>query len=211
MTETKVVRHSLTNRDQSTLTADCSVCGFVAIRKAGNGFQCAVKIAERHKAWTHANPDKASANRRLRSEHELFNRDYLALTAGCTACAREVDMVMYGAGYACGVRARELRSVQQQSTVGSRCRECTIVDGPANAPRLLADGTCPRCAEGPDRYDPSHVVPERRRKDHGVAAEYEFAGYHVVYEDDDAYQMPESESAVPGWKTLGSSRPWNEV
>src|SRR5690348_10236094 len=114
---TVVTRHSLTNKDASTLTADCSVCGFVAIRKAGNGFQCAIKKAQSHKAWVKANPQKATANRRLRSTHELFDRDYAKLTAKCRVCG-PVDMVMYGAGYACGVNARTLRSVQQTTQVG---------------------------------------------------------------------------------------------
>jgi hypothetical protein len=210
MADEKVIRHRLADKDESTLTGNCSVCGFVAIRKSGGGYQCAIKKAESHRAWAKANPAKAAANRRLRSEHELFNQDYVAQTAGCTACGELVDIVMWGAGYACGVNARRLRSVQQTSTVGTRCRECTIIDGPASAPRLLADGSCPRCAEGPNHYDPRHVVPERRdRAAAVVAADFEGNGFHLTYRDD--FDLPESESAVPGWKTLGSSRPWNEV
>jgi hypothetical protein len=209
-----VVRHSLKNRDEKTLTADCSVCGFVAIRKSGNGFQCATKIAERHKAWTKRNPQKAAANRRLKSKHELSSHDYPALTAWCSECEVFVDLVIWGAGYACGVNARALRTVQQESLVGNRCRECAIIDGPAGAPRLDASGNCPRCAEGPNRYDSRHVPVERR--DHGgdLAAlykEWEAGGF--LFEDanvDPDFAEP-NESAVPGWKTLGSRRPWNEV
>jgi hypothetical protein len=120
-------------------------------------------------------------------------------------------MVMYGAGYACGVRARELRSVQQGTTVGARCRECGIIDGPAAAPRLRADGSCPRCEEGPDRYDPRHVPVERRRREDGLAAEYESNGFHILHDEGDPYSIPDYESAVPGWKTIGSERRWDEV
>ena len=212
MADSTVVRHRLTNRDETTLTAECSVCGFVSIRRAGNGFQCSVKKAESHRTWAKANPQKASDNRRLKSDHSLLNRDYKSLTARCSKCDQTVDLIMYGAGYACGVRARELRSVQQATNVGGRCRECVIIDGPANAPRLRADGSCPRCAEGPDRYVASHVPAERRQRDNGLAAEYEGAGFTIVYDDDDPHAMPERESAVPGWKTIGSTtRRWDEV
>jgi hypothetical protein len=208
---TVVTRHSLTNKDAATLTADCSICGFVAIRKAGNGFQCAIKKAQSHRAWVKRNPEKATANRRLRSTHELFGRDYAALTAKCAICG-PVDMVMWGAGYACGVNARALRSTQQTAQVGGRCRECEIIDGPAGAPRLRADGSCPRCVEGPDRYVSSHVPPERRHRSVGLAAEYEGAGFTVVHDDNDPYSLADTETAVPGWRTLGShTRAWNEV
>ncbi len=169
-----------------------------------------MKKAETQKSWAARNPTKAAANRRVRSEHELFNRDYPNLVAQCRACDREVDMVMYGAGYACGVRARELRTVQQDATVGARCRECSIIDGPATAPRLDASGRCPRCDEGADRYDPRHVPAERRVRD-GLYGEYENAGFTVGTGDEDPYAMAEVESAVRGWKTLGSHRPWHEV
>ena len=199
-----VTRHSLKNKDLATLTGECSVCGFVAIRKSGNGYQCAVKKAEAHRSWTQRNPEKAASNRQQRSDHQLYNRDYRALTADCSACNREVDLVMFGAGYACGVRARELRSVQQETLAGQWCRECQIIDG--YRVRLTADG-CPRCNDprlsdlGASLRDAEHNG--NRAADQGVPA-----GFHVEREGFDAYAMPEYESAVPGWKTLGSDRPW---
>lgn len=213
MTDTKVVRHRLTNRDESTLTAECSVCGFVSMRKAGNGFMCAVKKADAQKAWASKSPAKAAANRRQRSDHTLFNRDYTRLTADCSACQTEVDLVMYGAGYACGVRARELRTVQQATMAGQRCRECAIIDGPAKAPRVRADGTCPRC-EDPRLSDTGSVLRDQEYA-YGLGAEEHVPdGMHVVLDGDDAYGMPDDEAAVPGWgksRVLGSERPWNEV
>ena len=204
---TEVTRHSLTNKDLSTLTGECSVCGFVAIRKAGNGFQCAVKKAENQKRWRRDNPAKSNEDRRRRSEHQLHNRDYVALTAYCAACRGEVDIVMFGSGYACGVRARELRTVQQETLAGQWCRECQIIDG--FRVRVTADG-CPRCND-PRLSDLTASLRDletnsRRAADQGVPA-----GFHVERDGYDSYAMPEWENAVPGWRTLGSSRPWSEA
>ena len=207
----EIVRHSLTEKDEQTLTGNCSVCGFVAIRKAGNGYQCAVKKAENQRAWRQANPVKSSADRRRRSEHSLFSHDYVRLTATCVVCG-PVGLTAWGRGYACATRAAELRAVQEQAPTGW-CRECWIID--ADRVWLDASGDCPRC-EDPARYTLGVIAPERVRRDNSLAAEYAGAGFSVVSVDDDPYAMPEDESVVRGWtrsagRVLGSNRPWNEV
>lgn len=204
---TEVTRHRLTDRDTATLTANCSVCGFVAIRKAGNGFQCAVKKAETHRAWAKANPAKVSANRQSRSEHNLSARDYKRLLAWCSKCESTVDLTMWGSGYTCGVRARELRSLQQETLAGQWCRECQIIDGAKV--RLRADG-CPRC------NDPrlSDLGASTKDTEHNMRHGYRDAvpaGFHVERESFDPYGDLGYESAVQGWKTIGSERRWDEV
>jgi hypothetical protein len=115
-------------------------------------------------------------------------------------------MTAWGRGYACATRAEELRAVQQQKPV-EPCRECWILD----ASRVyLVDGRCPRCAD-PRQYDTGAQLrdAESRAQDLDGVPD----GFGVVdLEHDDAYDMPLVESAVPGWRTIGSAdRAWNEV
>lgn len=187
-----MVVHRLLKKDVSTLTAECSECGLVAIRKAGNGFQCATKKALSHKAWANRNPEKAAANRRQKSEHALFARDYVKLTAECVRCG-PVQMVAYGRGYTCGNRSRELRT-NEQPEPQRYCPDCMALDG--DRVWLRANGSCPRCTD--------NTLPVYREDD----ASYQGAGFSIHYSDDyeDDYL-----SAVPGWRVIGSERPWNEV
>lgn len=214
--------HRLTNKDASTLTGECSVCGLVAIRKAGNGFQCATKMSQRHKAWVSANPDKAAENRRHRSDHVLTAKDRQNMTAVCGKCG-DVKLVPWGRGVICGNLAATRRTVQEASSQGT-CRECWIID--ERKVWLGANGVCPACAA----WEPSvEARPEERRDPGGrQALELMHLGFYR-YDDDpedtdepygagfsirpegDPYQIEDFDSAVPGWKTLGSQKPWNEV
>lgn len=201
----EITIHHLIGKDLSTLTGDCSVCGLVAIRKAGRGFMCAEKKKQAQNAWRAANPEKVRANRRARSDHELTQRDYVRLSAWCVKCRVWVAMTPWGRGYTCATRAAELRSVQEAAPA-KPCRECWILD----ASRVyLVDGQCPRCSD-PRLYDTGAALrdAELRAGDlDGVPA-----GYATVdLETFDAYDAAESESVVPGWRTIGTSRPWNEV
>lgn len=208
----EVVIHRLLNKDPETMTGECSVCGLVAIAKAGNGYQCGVKKKAAQKSWRKRNPGKSAADRRRRSEHQLFNRDYLKLTAECVRCG-PVAMTPWGRGYACGKRAEELRTRQQQAPQ-EFCGSCWAEQ--AGQPRrvkvyLHADGTCPRC-DNPASLD---LGAELRDMEYGYRRSKEMdgvsEGMHVAYEDEDPYFIPDYESAVAGWQTLGSDRPWNEV
>lgn len=199
-----VVVHRLVKKDLTTLTGECSVCGFVAIARAGNGFQCVEKKKSSQRAWREKNPAKSKADRRRRSEHELFDRDYVKLTAKCVQCG-PVSMTAWGRGYACATRAAELRTTQEARPVQA-CRECWVLDGSRVYP---TDGVCPRCSD-PRLYDTGSALADAERR----AGELEGLGSGMSVVDlahDDAYEVPEFESAVPGWKTVGSSRPWNEV
>lgn len=197
-----VTVHRLSGRDEKTLTATCSVCGPVGIAKAGNGFQCEIKKRAGQRAWRQQNPERSTADRRRRSGHELTSHDYLKLTAWCVQCEDHVDLVAWGRGYACGVRARELRTVQQEAPARP-CRDCLVLDGDKVYP---VDGSCPRCTD-PARYDTGLALKyaEARASDlDGLEA-----GFMVVDITGDPCEMADDyESAVPGWKTIGSSRPW---
>ena len=199
-----VVIHRLVKKDLTTLTGECSVCGFVAIAKAGRGFMCGEKKKSAQKAWRENNPEKAAANRRLRSDHELFNRDYVKLTAECAVCG-SVSMTPWGRGYACSTRAAELRTVQESKPTAA-CRECWIIDGDRV---YMTDGVCPRCSD-PRLYDTGASMKDAERR----AGELDGlpSGMTVVdLASDDPYAVPNFESAVPGWRTVGSERPWNQV
>lgn len=200
----EVTIHSLVEKDPSTMTGNCSVCGFVGIAKAGRGFMCGEKKKAAQRAWREKNPAKSQADRRRRSDHELFDRDYVKLTAKCVQCG-PVSMTPWGRGYACATRAAELRTTQETQPVQA-CRECWIIDGSRVFP---VNGVCPRCAD-PRLYDTGSALADAERRSgelSGLAS-----GMSVVdLVNDDPYDVPEFESAVPGWKTVGSSRPWNEV
>jgi len=113
-TETK--RHSLSDRSVAGMTAHCSECsGRVAIARVGNGYQCKTAKANSIRAWRLRNPEKAAANRRVRSEHQVVNRDPEARTGFCLKCEAEVGLVPYGWGYLCKTRAEQLRRNQESS------------------------------------------------------------------------------------------------
>lgn len=199
-----VVIHRLLEKDPQTQTGKCSECGLVAIAKSGRGFMCGEKKKAVTAAWRARHPERARANRRQRSDHELFGRDYVKLTAECTQCG-PVGMTPWGRGYACSVRAGQLRQVQESKPIEA-CRECWILDGDKVYP---VNGACPRCSD-PRRNDVGSALrdAEYRADDlDGLAP-----GFSVVdLEHDSAYDMPANESVVAGWKTVGSDRPWNEV
>lgn len=199
-----VTIHRLLEKDPETRTGKCSVCGLVAIAKAGNGFMCGEKKKAAQRNWRANNPERSNADRRKKSEHELFKRDYVKLTATCVRCG-PVEMTAWGRGYACAKRAAELRAVQEAKPV-LPCRECWLIDGDKVYP---ADGVCPRCADR-RQYDTGSALRDAERR----AGELDGlgSGFSTVDLDThDAYDVPESESAVPGWRTIGSDRPWNEV
>lgn len=200
----EVVVHRLLNKDLTTMTGECSVCGFIGVAKSGRGFMCGEKKKAVTSNWRERNPEKAAANRRQRSDHELFRRDYLKLTAECAKCG-PVGMTPWGRGYSCSNRASELRAVQE-SKPAQACRECWIVDGDRVYP---VGGVCPRCADGRQ----SRLGSALRDAEHRASGlDGVPPGFMTVDLDSlDPYDVPEYESAVPGWRTVGTERPWMEV
>ena len=200
---TPVIVHRLTGKDLSTNTATCSVCGPVGIAKAGNGFQCEIKKKASQKAWRQAHPERSAADRRRRSTHELFAHDYVGRKATCSVCG-PTDLVYWGRGDICGVRARELRSVQEEAP-SRPCRECLLIDGI----RVYPTGdVCSRCTD-PARCDTGKAL--RYAAGRGADLDGVDDGFTVEDITGDPYAMDDYESAVPGWRTLGSSRPWKDA
>lgn len=207
-----MARHKLTEKNFSTMTAMCSVDGLVGLRKAGKSVRCATANSAAQKAWAQANPEKARANRRLQSDHRLDGET-------CSVCG-PVDTVPWGRGVACGNRARQLRS-KQQKAVSRPCPDCLALDG--RRIWIRGDGTCPRCTDTAMHYE--FVPPERRdiggrlnwtlvqldALDIDPREEPYGSGYSISHGTVDPESTPKYESAVRGWKTVGSTRPWNEV
>lgn len=191
------MRHTLSLKDPDKRTAECAICGPVKLANAGNGkFQCAVAKRVAHTRWLRNNPEKAAANRRSRSEHHLTDPDPQTMTATCAACQGLVGTVPWGRGYACGVMASARRSVQDVE-VQSPCSLCRS-EGKLVYP---TGGVCPRCSDrehtevGYGLMASEHRGLERRRE---IA---DSQGLLLVEQDLDT---PRTESAVPGWRTLGS-------
>jgi hypothetical protein len=213
-------RHSLSGKNTENLTGVCSVCGPVAIRRSGTGYQCANKKAQSHKAWASANPEQAAANRRHRSQHVLADRDRQNMTATCSKCG-PVKLTPWGRGVICATLAASRRTVQEKSSQGT-CRECWIIDG--SKVWLTAAG-CPACLAWAPSLEPrpaerrdigGREVTELTRLgfyqyDDDEAHDEPYGSGFSIVQDRDDHEVPDYETAVPGWRTLGSKRPWNEV
>lgn len=176
--------HRLSDKNLEQRKAVCSICGPVKIAKSGTGWACATKKKAHSRAWKLRHPDR---DRRSTTEHVLLSRDPQNRIGLC-AKDGSVDLVPWGRGFACGVRARQLGHVNHQSAPQQRCPDCWLLH------RLTVwttDGVCPRCVDvsldGP-------LVPPARE---GLPE-----GFHLVG-GEDPYAMPDYESAVPGWHTLG--------
>jgi hypothetical protein len=201
---TPVRPHRLTTKDTDAMTAVCEVCGPVRLASRGRGrWVCGNRQTERRQAWAARNPEKAAANRRVRSAHEVISQDRKARTGVCQKCG-PVAIVPKGRGWMCATRAGELWQ-HQETSAQSSCRECWIIDGDRVYP---VDGVCPRCSDQ-SLYDTAGVLraAESRRPAHDLPTRFVV----VDVEHGNPYETGEYESAIPGWRTIGSDRPWNEV
>jgi hypothetical protein len=190
--------HHLTERDLDRRIATCSVDGPVKIRRSGTGWVCAEKAKANVRAYKNRHPER---DRSSKSDHQLTEKDPPTRLARCSVCG-VVDMVPTGRGWACATRAKELGRVNHQDAPQTWCRDCWAeMEGDADRYRvwLLADGTCPRCSTGQDLHAELRDLEHNRRvlDDAGLGP-----GFHIV--SPDPYAMPDYESAVPGWHTLGS-------
>lgn len=200
--------HILTEKNLETKTAVCAVDGPVAIRSKGLGrFQCAVKKSEKRRAWADRNPDVARASRATRSAHRLTTFDASTMTGECPVCGT-VGAVVKGRrrkdgtpGAMCANRANELWPTAGPETPQEFCGVCRRA-------YLTADGVCLRCSDD-DQVNLNlglAVIATQRRE----ALEIEDLvedGLTVITPLDTPAEMPRIESAVHGWKTLGSGDP----
>lgn len=89
---------------------------------------CSVKKREQKRAWALANPARVAASRSKPGQHQV-------LEGVCAVCG-PVPLVPWGRGYACSVRAGELRKVQQERPA-ERCRDCKVWFTAERCPKCL--------------------------------------------------------------------------
>lgn len=187
--------HSLSEKNPETRRGTCSVCGPVRIQRSGTGWVCGTKHNATARASKRRRPDR---ERESKTEHVLDWQDPVLRSGLCRKCG-PVDIVAWGRGYACAVRATELGVVNPQSEPARYCDSCKPLDG--DVVWLTADG-CPRCLETDLNAMLAQDAADRRLTD-GVYDEFG-EGFSIVGPSD-PYEMPDYESAVPGWKTIGAS------
>lgn len=205
-------RHTMTEKDFEARTAKCSICGPTTLRKNGSSWICAGKSSTSHAAWVKANPGKAAANRRGNSSHVLSNRLPAEMLADCSVCGPGVRTEWYGTGQACAASPGVLRRGVQQAAPQPRCSVCDAL--------VRADGECPWCPENDRLTDWTRLLAhdefyDRRNADaiqelNEAWGEDQWSMYSPRHELD-IDDLPRAESAVPGWKTLGSMKPWNQA
>lgn len=176
------------------------------MRKNGKYWTCATKRREVSDRWAKKNPDRVYANRHTVSEHHLTQFDAKAMIGECPICG-SVPIVPWGRGYACAVRAKELRSVQEES-IQRRCWKCLAWSSEYNP--VDEDGVCQRCTDDLQpgntlrgMYGRAHTTESLRQA--AFYFECEEAGMHIGYPEN-PYYVDDFE-VVPGWKTIGSPLP----
>lgn len=191
------MKHSLTNKDTTTLVAECSVCGAGAgIAKAGRGWVCREARREAQRTFRAAHPERVREwKRRPPSKHRLTKRDGSSDT--CAICG-PVEPVVVGRGYGCPNRAAERNIKVFPKAPQPKCLLC----GSCYLDRF---GACPKCDEPED--DSMYLPKESRgfRRLNAVASMWEEAGFSIV--DGESRLGADFESAVPGWKVIGSDIP----
>lgn len=196
------ISHRLSEKNFSTMTATCSVCGPVPMRSRGKGrMACGKKIAEKHARWARGNPQKASRNRNTRSAHKLASFDASTHTGLCPVCG-PVGVIPKGRGWMCETRAKELWSIQQ-SAPQERCRVCRRA-------YLSADGTCRYCTDR-EHQDWAFALADMERKREEMAQVRVWTGEHLDFVIDphrhDLLSVEGEHVANPELKTIGAGVP----
>ena len=185
--------HSLASKDVERRTADCSVCGPVKISKSGTGWVCAEKAKANARAWKARNPDR---DRTSKTEHKLTWKNPQTGTGLCAVCD-VVEIVPWGRGYACPNGDAAKTRVHFQDAPATYCDACKLLDG--DLVWLTVDG-CPRCNETDlNAMFAKDAADQRLMGD----TDWSEMGMHVEGLLADPEYMPDYESAVPGWHTIG--------
>lgn len=206
-----MVNHTLTEKNFETRSAVCSIDGPVSLRSRGRGrWECAVKKAEKKRAYLERHPEKARASRRSRSAHRLTSFDASTMTGECPLCGT-VGAVVKGRrrkdgtpGVMCANRAKELWPAGLDETPQDFCTTCRRA-------YLDAAGECPRCTDEAHADLNLGLAVMRQHGREAMEADDWFDGELYVTTTDD--ETPRHENAVPGWKTLGAgsaNRWWAE-
>ena len=188
--------HGLSSRDLALMTATCSVCGPDAkiARNGKRGFVCVIGRREAQRRWKKAHPEKARANKkRPPSAHRLTKRD--GSPDICKVCG-PVAPVPVGRGWGCPNRAKERGFTSFPAEPQPACPICRTY--------LDRFGSCAKCDDDLSDLDDMWIPVESRRYMAPVAE-----GFSI--QEWPSELLDENESAVPGWKTLGSAEPWRGV
>jgi hypothetical protein len=196
--------HRLTQRDPETRTAVCSVCGPTRMTRNGKSWMCSNKKADLLASWH----NRGGRKRYPPSPHALTWRD-IELGIGLCPIDGEVAIVPFARGWACKVRATELGGWRQYPAL--RCTVCSKYDSRHNpvSSTSSTEALCAGCREarrnGPTPRD--WVAPINLGVVYGLEAGGD-VGAHFVVDADwlNPDWMPDHESAVPGWKTLGAKQ-----
>lgn len=184
--------HRLTEKDIESRTAVCSVDGEVRIYRSGRSWVCATKQNTYTRRYLRRHPDKRGGSS---NPHRLGWTDPGSRKAECAKCDGVVDVVPVGRGWMCQARAVEIGRLRSEPEPQAYCRDCA--DEGTVIP--LVDGECVRCAKSLNLQLLELAATERELADADIdAMSFSIAGQWV-----DPYRMPDYESAVPGWTTLG--------
>jgi hypothetical protein len=202
-------KHRLTILDAETRQGLCSICGPIRLARNGKSWVCSVQKADLRASWYNRNKRKAKP-----SAHALVEKDPVNRLGICPIDG-PVDIVPFARGWACSVRAAELNHHQAEphakcsvcgnfdsrhnpvSPTGSqgqlRCEACARLLYQGTEPNVLADTSVIAAAFGSSVGRDGHQGGGH-------------SGAHMVsnFEWLNPEYMPDYESAVPGWKTLGA-------
>ena len=118
-------KHKLSNKDLTTMTADCEVCGEkVELEKKGKGYRCKNMGRELRRQYKQRNAESRGG----KSEHSLHGG------STCPLCGPVIP-VPWGKGFMCPNRAKEL-GWKPADAIAPRCHRCDT---------FLISGTCPFC------------------------------------------------------------------
>lgn len=175
--------HHLTEKDPELRRAVCSVCGSTDIKPAGRGWRCATKSRLDNRLYFRDHPERRS---KKESAHRLEDGE-------CAMCG-PVQPVPYGRGWACpnGTTRRQANP--------NLCRDCLDVGDRVD----LVDGWCPRCSRSLNQILLDEADTHRQLAAAGLG---DWSGFSLVGGWLDPEYMPDYETAVPGWKTLGRRTP----
>jgi hypothetical protein len=174
----------------------------VKISRSGGGWVCAEKAKANSRSWKERNPQRS----RTSSNPHILSWKSVEDGRGLCSIDGPVTIVPWGRGWICETKARYLGRVSHQNVPLKWCRDCWAeMEGDVDRYRvwLRADGTCPRCSEPMDlNMEFKKMAADERLRD-AAAGLVDIAGVQIVGLRD-PYAMDEYESAVPGWKTIGT-------
>ena len=164
------------------------------VQPVGNRYACREARRQARLNYKIAHPGRVGMA--TRSKHRLSERE--GTQAICAICG-PVEAVVKGRGYMCRNRAHELGwTVFEEQPAPGRCPVCRTW--------RLKTGECPSCVDpiGVSTGLSLMLAEWGRRQPVDTWIQDDL---HYAHEK----PLPEYESVVPRWKTLGSDKSWTEV